>query len=89
MSWLPGVCSRELLEPSATRREKSMDVSFGSTSCSVREVKSLQGVLSERVHIWLLPVGNYDNKHFKHCRLSLDVEYIGQVSKLVEKIRHK
>ena len=35
ISWLPRVCSHELLEPSATRREKSLDVIFISISCSI------------------------------------------------------
>ena len=39
ISWLPRVCSRELLEPSATRREKSMDVKFTSTFASYKNFK--------------------------------------------------
>ena len=35
---LPRVWRDELLESSATRREKSIDVSFNSISCSVREL---------------------------------------------------
>ena len=47
ISWLPRVCSHELLESSVPRREKSIDVSFVSMSCSVRELSKLEGVYIE------------------------------------------
>ena len=50
ISWLPRVCSHELLEPSVTRREKSMDVSFVSISCLVRELQNIKWVSSEHAH---------------------------------------
>ena len=32
INWLPKICIHELLEPSATQRERSIDVSFISIS---------------------------------------------------------
>ena len=47
MSWLPRVCSHELLKPSTPRWEKLIGVSLISISCSVRELWKFEGVSNE------------------------------------------
>ena len=47
ISWLPRVCSHELLKPSVSWQEKSIDVSFISILCLVRKLQKLEGVSSE------------------------------------------
>ena len=47
ISWLPRICSHELLESPATWQEKSTDASFIFIPCLVRELYKLLGVSSE------------------------------------------
>ena len=46
-SWLPKICSHELLEPSACRQEKLIGVSFISMPCLVCMIPKLKWVLNE------------------------------------------
>ena len=63
ISWLPRVCSCELLEPSAPRQEKLMDVSFISVSCSVCELRRLggSGVNECLVRVVVVFLGSYSS----------------------------